>query len=193
MFPHVRNPPFCEACAVGKSHQLPYKGKLRKAPYAGHTVNSDLSGKISPATIGGGQYYLKFTNDFSKFKTIYILKHKLETFEAIKNYVNQVKTTQDKPVKVMVNDNGGKYLSGDVQEFIDKEGIRMELTAPYSPQQNSVSERGNRSTSEKAQSLLFNCKLPASFWGEAIVTSVFLENITPSIPAYTKTPFKIWY
>ncbi|MBW0496166.1 hypothetical protein O181_035881 [Austropuccinia psidii MF-1] len=150
-------------------------------------------GKISPSTIGGGQYYLKFTDDFSKFKTVYILKNKSETCGAIKNYVNQVKTIQKKPVKVMVNDNGGEYLSGEVQDFINKEGIRMEFTAPYSPQQNSASERGNRSTSEKARSLLFNCKLPASFWGEAVVTSVFLENITPSLPAYTKTPFEIWY
>ncbi|MBW0469135.1 hypothetical protein O181_008850 [Austropuccinia psidii MF-1] len=150
MFPQVKNPPFCEACAIGKSHQLPYKGKLRKAPYAGHTVHSDLSGKISALTIGGGQYYLKFTNDFSKFKTIYILKNKSETCEAMKYYINQVKKTQNIPVKVVVNDNGGEYVSGDVQEFIEKEGIRMEFTAPYSPQQNSVSERGNRSTSEKA-------------------------------------------
>ncbi|MBW0534838.1 hypothetical protein O181_074553 [Austropuccinia psidii MF-1] len=151
MFPHVKNTPFCKACAVGKSCQLPYKGKLRKGPYAGHTVLLELSGKISPITIGGGQYYLKFTDDFSKFKTIYILKNKLEACEAIKNYFNQVKTTQKKPVKVMVNDNGGEYLSGDVQEFIGKEGIRMEFPDPYSPQQNSVSERGNTSTSEKAQ------------------------------------------
>ncbi|MBW0488791.1 hypothetical protein O181_028506 [Austropuccinia psidii MF-1] len=111
MFPHVKNPPFFKACAVGKSHQLPYKGKLGKAPYAGHTVHSDLSGKISPVTIGGGQYYLKFTNDLSKFKTIYILKNKSEACEAIKNYVNQVKKTQNKPVKVMVNVNGEEYLS----------------------------------------------------------------------------------
>ncbi|MBW0483316.1 hypothetical protein O181_023031 [Austropuccinia psidii MF-1] len=193
MFPQVKNPPFFEACAIGKSHQLPYKGKLRKAPYAGHTVYSDLSGKISPLTIGGGQYYLKFTNDFSNFKIVYILKNKSETCQAIKNYINQIKTTQNKPVRVMVNDNGGEYVSRDVQEFIDKEEIRMEFTAPYSPQQNSVSERENRSTLEKAQSLLFNCKLPASFWGEAIVTSVFLKNITPSLPAHTKTPFEIWY
>ncbi|MBW0495259.1 hypothetical protein O181_034974 [Austropuccinia psidii MF-1] len=125
MFPQVKNLPFCKAYAIGKSHQLPYKGKLRKAPYSGNTVHSDLSGKISPLPIGGGQYYLKFTNDFSKFKTIYILKKKSETCEAIKDYINQVKTNQNKPVKVMVNDNGAEYVSGDVQEFINKEGIRM--------------------------------------------------------------------
>ncbi|MBW0527274.1 hypothetical protein O181_066989 [Austropuccinia psidii MF-1] len=155
MFPQAKNPPFCEACAVGKSHQLPYKGKLRKAPYAGHTVHSDLSGKISPSTIGSGQYYMKFMDDFSKFKIMYILNNKLEACEAIKNYVNQVKKTQNKPFKVMVNDNGGEYILAVVQDFIDKEGIRMEFTDSYSPQQNLVSERGNRSTSEKARSLLF--------------------------------------
>ncbi|MBW0466404.1 hypothetical protein O181_006119 [Austropuccinia psidii MF-1] len=91
MFPQAKNPPFREACAVGKSHQLLYKGKLRKAPYSGHTVHSDLSGKISPSTVGSCQYYMKFMDDFSKFEIMYILNNDSEACEAIKNYVNQVK------------------------------------------------------------------------------------------------------
>ena len=51
--------------------------------------------------------------------------------------------------------------------------------APYTPQQNSVAERGNCTTSEKAQALLKEANLTLELWGEAVLTVVFYENITP--------------
>ncbi|MBW0533510.1 hypothetical protein O181_073225 [Austropuccinia psidii MF-1] len=68
----------------------------------------------------------------------------------------------------------------------------MQLTVPYSPKQNPISERGNRSTSEKARTLLFTSNLPTNFWGEAVVTGTFLENVTPCSSIDNKTPFKLW-
>ncbi|MBW0465843.1 hypothetical protein O181_005558 [Austropuccinia psidii MF-1] len=70
MYPGVKIPEFCEACALSKSKQLPYKGTLPRANAPGHTIHSDLSGKISPPSIGGGNYYPKLTDDFSRFKSI---------------------------------------------------------------------------------------------------------------------------
>ncbi|MBW0465842.1 hypothetical protein O181_005557 [Austropuccinia psidii MF-1] len=68
----------------------------------------------------------------------------------------------------------------------------MQCTAPYSPKQNPMSERGNRLTSEKARTLLFTSNLPTNFWGEAVVTGTFLENVTPCSSISNKTPFKLW-
>ncbi|MBW0499104.1 hypothetical protein O181_038819 [Austropuccinia psidii MF-1] len=65
----------------------------------------------------------------------------------------------------------------------------MVLTAPYSPQQNPISERGNQTTSEKAQELLQKSKLTPEFWGEAVTTSVFIENITLSPYNNNKVPY----
>ncbi|MBW0541438.1 hypothetical protein O181_081153, partial [Austropuccinia psidii MF-1] len=192
MYPGVKIPEFCEACALSKSKQLPYKGTLRRAITPGHTVHSDLSGKISPPSIGGGNYYLKLTDDFSRFKSIYILKRKSDTVTAIKDYVHEVERKHGNCVKVLVNDNGGEYLDSELQRFLNKKGIKMQLTAPYSPKQNPISERGNRSTSEKARTLLFTSSLPTNFWGEAVVTGTFLENITPCSSIDNKTPFELW-
>ncbi|MBW0510063.1 hypothetical protein O181_049778 [Austropuccinia psidii MF-1] len=151
MFPQVSSVPFCDACALSKSHRQPYKGKLPRAPYVGHTIHSDLSRRrISPPSIDGANYYLKLTDDYSRFKTVYIIKNKLETFDAIKDYLNEVEQKHGTKVKILVNDNGGEYLSRQLQNLLEENDIKMVLTTPYSPQQNPISERGNQTTSEKA-------------------------------------------
>ncbi|MBW0541547.1 hypothetical protein O181_081262 [Austropuccinia psidii MF-1] len=192
MHPNINTMGFCEACALGKSKQLPYEGTLPRAKSPGHTIHSDLSGRISPPSIGGGNYYLKLMDDHSRFKSIYILKHKSDAEAAINDYVHEVERKHGYCVKVFVNDNGGEYLSSALQKFLKSKGIRMQFTAPYSPKQNPVSERGNRATSEKARTLLFTSNLSPSFWGEAVVTSTFLENITPCSTIDNKTPFELW-
>ncbi|MBW0552302.1 hypothetical protein O181_092017 [Austropuccinia psidii MF-1] len=121
-----------------------------------------------------------------------MLKHKSEVEVVINDYVLEVERKHGYSVRVFVNENGGEDLSSRLQKFLKSKGIKMQFTAPYSPKQNPVSERGNRATSEKARTLLFTSHLPPSFWGEAVVTSPFLENNTPCSTIDNKTPFELW-
>ncbi|MBW0573313.1 hypothetical protein O181_113028, partial [Austropuccinia psidii MF-1] len=143
MFPQVSSVPFCGACALSKSNPQPYKGELPRVPYVGHTIHSDLLGRISPPSLGGAKYYLKLTDDYSRFKMVYIIKNKYDTFDAIKHFLNEVKQKHGTKVKIPVNNNGGEYLSRQLQNLLEENGIKMILTTPYSPQHNPISERGN--------------------------------------------------
>ncbi|MBW0584949.1 hypothetical protein O181_124664 [Austropuccinia psidii MF-1] len=192
MYPGVKIPELCEACALRKLKQLPYKGTLPQANSPGHTIHSDFSGKISPPSIGGGNYYLKLTDEFRRFKAVYILNKNMDSGEAIRDYVHEFERKHGNCVKVLVNDNGGEYLNSELQEFLNKKGIKMQLTAPYSPKQNPISKRGNRSTSEKARTILFTSNIPTNFRGEAVITGTFLENVTPCSSINNKTPFELW-
>ncbi|MBW0521085.1 hypothetical protein O181_060800 [Austropuccinia psidii MF-1] len=84
------------------------------------------------------------------------------------DYVHEVKRKHGTFIKVLINNNDGEYLNFNLQEFLNKKGIRIQLTELSSPKQNPVSERGNRLTSEKARMLLFTSNLPTKFWGEAV-------------------------
>ena len=53
-----------------------------------------------------------------------------------------------------------------------KHGIKKELTAGYTPQQNGVVERKNRTIVEMARSMMKEKGLPSEFWGEAMATIV---------------------
>lgn len=58
--------------------------------------------------------------------------------------------------------------------FCDDEGITHQLTVGYTPQQNGVSERKNKTIMEMARCMLFEKKMPKRFWAEAVNTVVYL-------------------
>ena len=52
--------------------------------------------------------------------------------------------TSGRKIKTFHTDNGGEYTSTEFTSYLTREGIRHERTLPYTPRQNGVSERLNR-------------------------------------------------
>ncbi|MBW0497528.1 hypothetical protein O181_037243 [Austropuccinia psidii MF-1] len=96
-------------------------------------------------------------------------------------------------IKGIVSDNGGQFTSKEFLDYLMKNGIKFLLTAPYTPQQNPISESGNRTLMERTCCLLLDSKLPMNWWGEAAATEAYLLNQTPSETLGMKTPFKKLY
>ena len=77
-------------------------------------------------------------------------------------------------------DNAKEFVEGKMREELDNAGVAIQATAPYAHQQNGKIERYIRTISDTAQALLTDSKLPASFWGLAVLTAVYLRNRTPT-------------
>lgn len=90
-------------------------------------------------------------------------------------------------------DNGKEYTSVEFDLFCEEAGIEHQLTAPYTPEQNGVSERRNKYVMEMARRMLQEKELPKIFWAEAANTLVFLQNRLPTKVLENKTPFEAWY
>lgn len=102
-------------------------------------------------------------------------------------------TTNDcrERIGALRSDNGGEYLSDEFKEYLKLKGIYHELMVPYSPQQNGVAERINRTLMESARSMMSHAKLPDKYWAEAIATAAYLKNRTPTnAMKQDKTPFE---
>lgn len=67
-------------------------------------------------------------------------------------------------------------MSKAFSEFLSSAGIQHQTTTSYTPQQNGVAERMNRTLIEKAKCLLKDASLPHQFWGEAIKTAEYVYN-----------------
>ena len=67
-------------------------------------------------------------------------------------------------------------MSHEFQSYCEKFGIDRHLTAPYSPQQNGVVERRNRTLLEMTRSILKHMSLPNHMWGEAINKACHLPD-----------------
>ena len=98
----------------------------------------------------------------------------------------------EKKVKMVRSDNGTEYTSDKFKEFCVDAGIEHQYTTVYTPQQNGVSERKNRTIMEMARCLLFEKKLPKIFWAETVNTTTYLLNRLPTRVLNNKTPFEAW-
>lgn len=70
----------CDACQLGKSHQLPFSKSTSVSSSPLELIFSDVWGQ-APSSIGNKSYYVSFIDDFSKFSWIYLLKYKSEVFD----------------------------------------------------------------------------------------------------------------
>ena len=74
----------CESCLLGKMTKAPFTGHNERASdLLGH-MHTDVCGPISSIARGGYQYFITFTDDFSRYGYIYLMRHKSESFEKFK-------------------------------------------------------------------------------------------------------------
>jgi transposase InsO family protein len=102
---------------------------------------------MSSLSIGGKfKYYISFIDYFSRKTWIYFLTGKTseEVLNRFKEFKALVENQTGKRIKILRSDNGGEYTLYAFKKFYSEAGIKRELTVPYTPQQNGVSERENR-------------------------------------------------
>jgi hypothetical protein len=76
----------------------------------------------------------------------------------------------------MEADNGTEFKNTNIEEILDEEGINYEFSVPYTPQQNSVVERKNRTLIEAARAMLDEYKTPTNYWAEVVNTTCHATN-----------------
>ena len=115
-------------------------------------------------------------------------------------YKTEVERQTGKLIKAIRSDRGGEFYGkfsekgqskGPFATYLEKCGIVAQYTTPYTPQQNGVSERRNRTLMSMVRSMIVRSGLPKFLWGEALKTANYICNRTPS-KAVPKTPFEIW-
>ncbi|KAK1617466.1 hypothetical protein QYE76_022983 [Lolium multiflorum] len=106
-------------------------------------------------------------------------------------FAKKAQRTYESEIKAIRTDNGTEFKNYTMQEFVDDEGIKHEFSAPYTPQQNGVVERKNRTIIEMARTMLSEFNSPHNFWGEAISTAVHYSNRLFLRPLHNKTPYEL--
>jgi hypothetical protein len=137
-------------------------------------------------------YYVSFIDEFSRKTWIYFLRKKSEVFDRFKEFKALVENQTEKQIKVLRTDNGREFCENEFEEFFKKCGISRQKTTPYTPQQNGVAERMNRTLMEKARCMLSGVGIGQEFWAEAVGTACYLVNRSPSSALGDKTPQEVW-
>ena len=162
----------CQGCAMGKQKRLPFPGKSgTKTTKPLELIHSDVCGPMSVPSVGGSRYFVSFIDDYSRYTTVHMMKNKSEVSDKLLKFVNLAENLTGEKVKKVRSDNGGEYVGNDIIEFCKHRGIVHEYTIPYTPQQNGVAERMNRTLMEMARSMLYHANLEKDLWAEAVSTA----------------------
>ncbi|PKA46818.1 Retrovirus-related Pol polyprotein from transposon TNT 1-94 [Apostasia shenzhenica] len=183
----------CEECLYGKQSRKSFLiGRTCRATHPLELVYSDLCGPMRIESLSGSRYFILFIDDYTRMNWVYFLKNKSEALEAFKIFKAFVERQSGYFIKVLRTDRGGEFLSHEFKAFCEENGIHRELTAPYTPEQNGVAERKNRTIVEMARSLLKAKGIPNQFWAESVATAVYLLNISPTKAILNRTLYEVW-
>nr|CAN70013.1 hypothetical protein VITISV_017116 [Vitis vinifera] len=154
--------PFCEHCVFSKATRVKFAKAVHETQNQLDYIHSNLWGPSWVPSLGGAR--------------VEIL----------------VETQVGRKVKKLRTDNELEFLSNDFNSFCQKEGIATHRTVRYTPQQNGLAERMNRTILERVRCMLSSLGLSKVFWVEAVETVVHLISRSPSSALQFKTPQEKW-
>lgn len=186
---HIDTNHKCETCVEAKLTKAPFQSIERNTEPL-ELIHSDICDLKFLQTRGGKKYFITFIDDATRYCYVYLLRSKDEALEMFKNYKNEVENQLGRKIKIIRSDRGGEY-EAPFAEFCSQHGIIHQTTAPYSPQQNGIAERKNRTLKEMMNAMLISSGAPRNLWGEALFSANYILNKLLH-KKLNKTPYELW-
>lgn len=180
----------CEPCLKGKNARQPFPKVSHFKTYdVLELIHSDVC-SLPVESNSKFKYFVSFIDDFSKRAMVYFMRQKSEVLSCFRKFKMLCENQTGKTIKCLRSDNGGEYINKKFEFELDKYGIVRQLSCPYSPQQNGVAERFNRTILDLTRAMLIDANTPKSFWAEAVNTACYIRNRCPLDDG--RTPEEIW-
>ena len=188
------HPTLCSACQFGKLKRKSFlENHFRTyAQFPGDLIHGDICGPMSQPSKGGSVYFVLYQDDSTGYRFVFCITRKSEALTCFKQVFKTILRDTGRTISTLRTDRGGEFNSTAFTAYLSENHIRRELTTSYTPEQNAVAERANRTIMEGVRSSLYHSQLPLSFWAEAVVYIVYTLNRTCSRVHGDLTPFEMY-
>jgi hypothetical protein len=112
-------------------------------------------------------------------------------FETFKSFAILAQNQFDFDIKKVRSDNGSEFKNARIDEYCDDKGIKHKFSSKYTPEQNCILERKNRTLIDMARSMLAKYNVSDSYWAEAINTACHSSNRLYCHKLLKKTPYEL--
>ena len=150
--------------------------------YFGERISSDLCGPF-PTSVDGFTYALCFVDAHTDYSALYLLKSKssAEVREAFDSFLKDHKEhLAHKKTVTWHTDNGGEFMSHDLDEFCNEFAVARSFSVPYAPPQNAQAERMWGILLRPLRTMLVAARIHDVFWSYAIRHANQCRNVMPS-------------
>jgi transposase InsO family protein len=207
----------CTTCLATNNAKI-HIGEVRKhddeITRRGQLIYSDVLGPFPPS-VDGHRYAITYTDVYSRYSVVYLLKHKSEaplTVKALHEYYE----AHNIKISMIRTDQGGEYIGGHVShnmninniheaqletEIFDEKfkaacdalKIEHELCPAYRPELHGICERLNRTLVKMANAMMHEARINTPLWGPAIAHANLLRNRLPVVGLGTLTPYEVFH
>ncbi|WVZ81105.1 hypothetical protein U9M48_028521 [Paspalum notatum var. saurae] len=167
----------CHPCRHGKmvaASHIPVSQVMTF--YPSKLLHMDTVGPDRVASVSGKWYVLVVVDDFSRFSWVFFMEFKDEVFGFVRALVLRLRNESHKAMRAVRSDNGGEFRNSRFENFCRDLGLEHQFSSPYTPPQNGVVERKNRTLVEMARTMLDEHRTPRRFWAVAVNTACYIAN-----------------
>ena len=134
----------CSACQAGKqvANTHPTKAFMSTTRVL-ELLHMNLVGPTTYKSLGGNLYCLVIVDDYSRYTWVFFLHDKSEVASCFKKFAKRAQNEFEVKLKKIRSDNGKEFDNTNIEAYCDEVGIKHEVSATYTPQQNGVVERKN--------------------------------------------------
>ena len=164
----------CGICVISK--------QTRKVPKERHDKTSRVGEELSADLAFVNDEPVLLVSDTGSGCTIgKVLTEKGEAPQTIVEIVKLLETQYDVVVKKIISDGGGEFVNKRLENWAAKAGIKLVVTTPYSPEQNGIAERKNRTIMEMCRAMLVDSGLDRKrYWRYALEMAIYVRNRCPT-------------
>lgn len=183
----------CPTCIKAKQTKEPFPKKCNKSTTEVlDMIHTDLCGPMRVESARKKLYFATFIDDYSRKVWVYFIRNKNEYLDVFKEFKNKVELASGRKIKCLRSDNAGELVGKEFSKYLNDCGIQRQLTIEYTPQQNGVAERMNRTLVEMVRCFIVESDLPEFLWAELVRKAAYVRNRCPTNLNKEKTPEELW-
>ena len=188
----------CEECAQNKAHQIISRriGHEIGASRPFETVAIDII-KLDTIGYNGHRYVFHGFDLYTKLNFVYTIsrRDKVTLLNVLTRLDRAIKREFNTTVTFLIADDERGYgLTDDsARAYCQQEGIRFQIRAPHTKEQNGSAERSGKNLIDRSRSIVVTSNLPLALSPEIYVAAGYLLNRTPTRSIGWKTPLEMAY
>ena len=96
----------------------PFNKRFERVANVLDLVHTDVYGPFSIMSCEGFHYFITFTDDYSRYGYVHLMRYKSESFERFKEFKAKVENQIGRHIKAFHSDRGGEYMSTEFELFL---------------------------------------------------------------------------
>lgn len=187
---HSKSNKICQICPQARQVRSPFTSSTSNSVRVFDMLHIDVWGPYHHPTQNGHSLFLTIVDDYSRCTWTFLMSHKSNSFNLLQTFISLIETQFKAHVKIIRSDNALELTAGEAPRYFNTKGIIHQTSCIETPQQNGRVERKHTHLLETARALYFQSHVPMKYWGECVLTAIYLINRMPLSVLQYQSPYE---